>query len=576
MSIDNNIINEIKDKANIVDIISDYVDLKNNGSSYKSCCPFHNENTPSFVVSENKQIYKCFGCGRSGDVIKFIQDIENVDFIDALKILGEKLNIDISLRNNEGYFGQEKAEAELREINTEAARFYYKKLVNTTFAIDYLKNRGILPEMIKEFGIGYADNSFELLNLLKGKFSKESLVESGIFIQKDNKIYSRFRNRMMFPIFDTRNKVIAFGGRQMDDYGPKYLNSPETKIFLKKNNLYGYNIARKNLINKSIFLVEGYMDVIKMHQFGYKNTVASLGTSLTTEQAKLIKKTADKLYVIYDSDSAGIQASLRALEIALEEGLEVKAVSIIESKDPDEYLSKYGKDSFEVLLDKADDYLIFNIKNIRSRYNLKSESQVIDFLKESVEFIKKYLNKFNSSHIFVENAIYFLSSESGYSVKSIGQDIFGKYFSIKQFSRNNEELDTETSHADLNQIMHSDAFEIDKREKMILANIIMGNINLEYFSINDFGIKENRLIYASLINGTFDDKELFFGYYSKIETEELYLLKKNMRNIALEKQIDYFEKLQLRLLESGDEYSLKLALKIGQHIINLNNRKISK
>ena len=576
MSIDNNIINEIKDKANIVDIISEYVDLKNNGSSYKSCCPFHNENTPSFVVSENKQIYKCFGCGRSGDVIKFIQDIENVDFIDALKILGEKLNIDISLRNNEGYFGQEKSEAELREINTEAARFYYKKLVNTTFAIDYLKNRGILPEMIKEFGIGYADNSFELLNVLKGKFSKESLVESGIFIQKDNKIYSRFRNRIMFPIFDTRNKVIAFGGRQMDDYGPKYLNSPETKIFLKKNNLYGYNIARKNLINKSIFLVEGYMDVIKMHQFGYKNTVASLGTSLTTEQAKLIKKTADKLYVIYDSDSAGIQASLRALEIALEEGLEVKVVSIIESKDPDEYLSKYGKDSFEVLLDKADDYLIFNIKNIRSRYNLKSESQMIDFLKESVEFIKKYLNKFNSSHIFVENAIYFLSSESGYSVKSIGQDIFGKYFSIKQFSRNNEELDTETSHADVNQIMHSDAFEIDKREKMILANIIMGNINLEYFSINDFGIKENRRIYASLTNGTFDDKELFSGYYSKIETEELYLLKKNMRNIALEKQIDYFEKLQLRLLESGDEYSLRLALKIGQHIINLNNRKISK
>ena len=576
MSIDNNIINEIKDKANIVDIISEYVDLKNNGSSYKSCCPFHNENTPSFVVSENKQIYKCFGCGRSGDVIKFIQDIENVDFIDALKILGEKLNIDISLRNNEGYFGQEKSEAELREINTEAARFYYKKLINTTFAIDYLKNRGVLPEMIKEFGIGYADNSFELLNVLKGKFSKESLVESGIFIQKDNKIYSRFRNRMMFPIFDTRNKVIAFGGRQMDDYGPKYLNSPETKIFLKKNNLYGYNIARKNLINKSIFLVEGYMDVIKMHQFGYKNTVASLGTSLTTEQAKLIKKTADKLYVIYDSDSAGIQASLRALEIALEEGLEVKVVSIIESKDPDEYLSKYGKDSFEVLLDKADDYLIFNIKNIRSRYNLKSESQMIDFLKESVEFIKKYLNKFNSSHIFVENAIYFLSSESGYSVKSIGQDIFGKYFSIKQFSRNNEELDTETSHADVNQIMHSDAFEIDKREKMILANIIMGNINLEYFSINDFGIKENRRIYASLTNGTFDDKELFYGYYSKIETEELYLLKKNMRNIALEKQIDYFEKLQLRLLESGDEYSLRLALKIGQHIINLNNRKISK
>ena len=576
MSIDNSIISEIKDKANIVDVISDYVDLKNNGSSYKACCPFHNENTPSFVVSESKQIYKCFGCGRSGDVIKFIQDIENVDFVDALKILGDKLNIDISLRSNEGYSVQEKVEAELKEINTAAARFYYKKLINTAFAIDYLKSRGILPEMIKEFGIGYSDNSFELFNLLKDKFSKESLVESGIFIQKDNKIYSRFRNRIMFPIFDTRNKVIAFGGRQMDDYGPKYLNSPETKIFLKKNNLYGYNIARKNLINKSIFLVEGYMDVIKMHQFGYRNTVASLGTSLTAEQAKLIKKTADKLFVIYDSDNAGIQASLRALEIALEEGLEVKAVSIVGSKDPDEYLSKYGKGSFETLLDKADDYLIFNIKSIRHKYNLKSESQKIDFLKESVEFIKKYLNKFNSSHIFVENAIYFLSSESGYSVKSIGQDIFGKYFSIKQFGRNNEESDTENSHTDVSQIMYSDDFEIDKREKMILANIIMGNINLEYFSINDFGMKENRRIYARIANRTFEDKEILSAYCSRIEPEELYLLKKNMRNISLDKQIDYFEKLQLRLIESGDEYSLDLALEIGQHIINLNNHKISK
>ncbi|WP_051188375.1 DNA primase [Proteocatella sphenisci] len=575
MSIDNNFINEVKDKANIVDIISNYVDLKNNGSNYKSCCPFHNENTPSFVVSENKQIFKCFGCGKSGDVIKFIEEIENVDFIEALKILAEKLNIELPQNNKEGYSTYEKANAELKEINTESARFFYKNLINTPTAIDYLKNRGILPEMIKEFGIGYADNSFDLLNMLKKTFPTESLIGSGVFVQKNEKIYSRFRNRIMFPIFDSRNKVIAFGGRQMDDYGPKYLNSPETKIFLKKDNLYGFHIAKKNLINKSIFLVEGYMDVIKMHQFGYKNTVASLGTSLTIEQAKLIKKTADKLYIIYDSDNAGIQASLRALEIALQEGLEVKVVSILEAKDPDEFLSKFGNVSFEKLLDKADDYLIFNIKNIKNKYKTDLESQKIDFLKESVEFIKKYLNKYNSSHIFVENAIYFLATESGYSIKAIGQDIFGKYFSIKQFSKN-DEIERKPSRSDLNKVMYFDEFEIDKKEKMILANIIMGNIELEYFSINDFSTRENRMIYANIFHKNSKETDHLKEYYSKIESEEMYILKKNMRNISLDKQINKFEEIQLRLLESIDESTLDLALTIGQHIINLNNKKINK
>ncbi len=576
MGIDNNFISSIKDKANIVDIINEYVDLKSNGTNYKACCPFHNEKTPSFMVSETKQIFKCFGCDKSGDVIQFIEFIENVDFVEAVKILAEKLNMKIPEDNINNDSGKNNYMATLKAINTEAARYYYKKLISSPNILEYLKNREISPEMIKDFGLGFSDSSGELLTILKKDFSEKALLDSGLFVMRNNQLNSRFWNRVMFPIFDVRNKVIAFGGRQLDDYGPKYLNSPETAIFSKKENLYAFNLAKKNIKNESVFLVEGYMDVIKLHQFGYRNTVASLGTALTSEQVKLMKKVASRLFIIYDSDDAGMRAALRALEIAQSEDLDARVVIVKGAKDPDEFLSKYGSKAFEELLSKSYDYLMFNILSIQRNYDLKQESLKMDFLKESVAYIKKYLEKKNTSHIYVENAVYYLSDVTGYSIKAIGQDIFGKFFSIKQFKNreitsNNKNLISDSVQTE--SALNIDDFEIDKREKLILASIIMGKIKLDEFSINDFLNKENRLIYAKISMKQFSEIEHIKSYFRDVNTDELVLLKRNMKKLKFERQIEYFEKIQLKLLQQTDEYSLNLALTIGQHIINLNNNK---
>lgn len=576
MGIDNNFISSIKDKANIVDIINEYVDLKSNGANYKACCPFHNEKTPSFMVSETKQIFKCFGCDKSGDVIQFIEFIENVDFIEAVKILAEKLNMKIPEDSGNNDSEKNNYLAILKDINTEAARYYYKKLISSSKILDYLKNREISPEMIKDFGLGFSDSSGELLTILKKDFSEKALLDSGLFVMRNNQLNSRFWNRVMFPIFDVRNKVIAFGGRQLDDYGPKYLNSPETAIFSKKENLYAFNLARKNIINESIFLVEGYMDVIKLHQFGYKNTVASLGTALTFEQVKLMKKVASKLFIIYDSDDAGIRAALRALEIAQNEELDARVVIVKGAKDPDEFLSKYGSQAFEELLSTAYDYLMFNILSIQRNYDLNQETLKMGFLKEAVTYIKKYLEKKNTSHIYVENVVYYLSDVTGYSIKAIGQDIFGKFFSIKQFKNRDSALSNKnllSDSAQIENVLNIDDFEIDKKEKLILASIIMGKIKLDEFSINDFLTKENRLIYNKISMKQFSEIEQIKSYFREINTDELALLKRNMKKLRFERQIEYFEKIQLKLLQQTDEYSLNLALTIGQHIINLNNNK---
>lgn len=576
MGIDNNFISSIKDKANIVDIINEYVDLKHNGTNYKACCPFHNEKTPSFMVSESKQIFKCFGCDKSGDVIQFIEFIENVDFVEAVKILAEKLNMQIPEDSGAKDSVINNYAAILKDINTEAARYYYKKLIANPAILDYLKRREVSPDMIKDFGLGFADSTGELLTVLKKDFSEKILLDSGLFVMRNNQLHSRFWNRVMFPIFDVRNKVIAFGGRQLDDYGPKYLNSPETAIFSKKENLYAFNIARKNIKKESIFLVEGYMDVIKLHQFGYKNTVASLGTALTSEQVKLIKKVASKLFIIYDSDDAGVRAALRALEISQSEDLDARVVLVTGAKDPDEFLLKYGAKAFEELLTKSYDYLMFNIISIQHNYEINQETGKMNFLKESVAYIKKYLEKKNTSHIYVENAVYYLSEVTGYSIKAIGQDIFGKFFSIKQFKNRDLSVKNENLLSDSKQtenILNIDDFEIDKREKLILASIIMGKIKLDEFNINDFLIKENRLIYTKITMKQFSELDYLKSYFRDVNTDELVLLKKNMKKLKFERQIEYFEKIQLKLLQQSDEYSLNLALTIGQHIINLNNNK---
>ena len=299
------IIEEIKSRCDIVDIISDYMHLEKSGSNYTGLCPFHSEKTGSFMVSKSKQIYKCFGCNAGGDVISFVMRWENVDFMEAVKILARKCGITLDRNISEEEKKKIQEINKFREIHTEAARFYFANLLRTKNpGYEYLRKRGLSDKIIKKFGLGYSPNSWNsLMNYLLSKgYDKTDLVKCGLITHKteSNKYFDRFRNRVMFPIFNYNGKVIGFGGRVLDDSLPKYLNSPETLVFNKRMNLYGLNISKKGIKDDTLILVEGYMDLISLYQNNIENVVATLGTALTIEQAKLIRRFAKNVIISYD------------------------------------------------------------------------------------------------------------------------------------------------------------------------------------------------------------------------------------------------------------------------------------
>ncbi|MGL4774060.1 MAG: DNA primase [Clostridium sp.] len=391
MRVSEELIERIKNENDIVDIISESVRLKRSGRNYSGLCPFHNEKSPSFSVSQDKQIYKCFGCGEAGNVITFVMKQKNMTFPEALKLLAEKANIPFDVGNGERSFVNEKKEM-MYKANVEAGRFFFRSLLNNKTAKDYFLNRGIKEETIKRFGLGYSlDNWHALLNHLKRMGFKEDLLEeAGLVLTsqtKGNK-YDRFRNRVMFPVFDVKGRVIGFGGRVLDDSKPKYLNSPETLVFHKGTNLYGLNFAVKNNIEERYFvIVEGYMDLIALHQYGITNVVASLGTALTINQARLLKRYADKVIISYDADFAGQTATLRGLEILRSAGLDVRVLSIPQGKDPDEFVRSNGKEAFLKLIKNAAPLINYRLKRAEDGINLKDERQLIEYGKRVTEIL---------------------------------------------------------------------------------------------------------------------------------------------------------------------------------------------
>ena len=327
------LIDEVKSRSDIVNVISQYISLKNSGSSYSGLCPFHSEKTGSFHVNQNKQIYKCFGCGEGGDVINFIMKIENLDFMEAVKLLAQKNGIEFNTNLSEADKKKMEEIKLMQDIHLKAARFYFSNLINSKNAgYDYLRKRGLSDKIIKRFGLGYSLYSWNSLMdyLLSIGYEKKDLVKSGLVTHKENgdKYYDKFRNRVMFPIFDYRGNVIGFGGRVLDDSMPKYLNSPDTILFNKRYNLYGLNYAKKSIKNDTLILVEGYMDLISLVEYGIENVVATLGTALTNEQGKLIKRYASTAVISYDSDEAGIKATLRAIEILRHQNINVKILNL--------------------------------------------------------------------------------------------------------------------------------------------------------------------------------------------------------------------------------------------------------
>lgn len=366
MRYSDDVIEEVRMKNDIVDVVSQYVKLTRKGSSYFGLCPFHNEKTPSFSVTPAKQMYYCFGCGAGGNVFNFIMEYENYTFGEALSHLAQRAGVELP-KIEYSREAKEKAErkALLLEINKKAAQYFYYQLRREggKNAYEYLTNRGLSEETIKKFGLGYSDKySDDLYKYMKAKgYSDELLRESGLFNADERRgMYDKFWNRVIFPIMDVNNRVIGFGGRVMGEGKPKYLNSPETKIFDKSRNLYGLNVARTSRKNYLI-LCEGYMDVISMHQAGFTNAVASLGTALTSGHASLLKRYTEEVLLLYDSDEAGIRAALRAIPILRDAGVNAKVVSLKPYKDPDEFIKNMGAEAFEERLLNASDSFLFRI-----------------------------------------------------------------------------------------------------------------------------------------------------------------------------------------------------------------------
>ena len=386
------IIEEVRSRNDIVDLISTYVPLKKKGSSYFGLCPFHNEKSPSFSVSRDKQMYYCFGCGAGGNVFTFLMEYENFSFPEALKYLAERAGMELPEEElNEEAKRAMDEKAKLREMNKLSANYFYYLLHSKRGqkGLAYLKDRGITDATIKHFGLGYADiYNDDLYRFLKSKgYSDEDLKDSALVTIDERRGGSdKFWNRVMFPIMDVNNRVIGFGGRVMGDAKPKYLNSPETKIFDKSRNLYGLNMARSSR-KKNLIICEGYMDVISMHQAGFTNAVASLGTALTSGHASLLKRYTQEVLLLYDSDEAGIRAALRGIPILREAGVNSRVVDLKPYKDPDEFIKNMGAEAFEERLNQASDSFMFRVSIAESEFPMEEPQGQNRFFERCAEML---------------------------------------------------------------------------------------------------------------------------------------------------------------------------------------------
>ena len=390
-------IEEVRSRSDIVSVIGRYVRLKRAGSGYTGLCPFHNEKTPSFHVNPARQMYKCFGCGVGGNVLTFVMEYENLTFPEAMEMLAQENGIELPKQE---LTAQQKQQESLRqtllEINKKAARYYFALLKSPRGkpGYDYLTGRGLSDETILHFGLGYAgQGGGELYQYMKKEgYSDSVLKETGLFKMDERGAYDKFWNRVMFPIMDANNRVIGFGGRVMGDAKPKYLNSPETKIFDKSRNLFGLNYAKRGK-RSNMILCEGYMDVIALHQAGFTNAVASLGTAFTEQQANLIRRYTDEVLLTYDSDGAGIKAAMRAIPMLRRAGITGKVIHMEPYKDPDEFIKNLGAEEFEKRMEEAQNSFFFEIEVIKKNYSMSDPEQKTKFIHETARKLLVFEDK---------------------------------------------------------------------------------------------------------------------------------------------------------------------------------------
>lgn len=413
------LLDEIKSKNDIVDIVSQYVVLKRTGRNYMGLCPFHKEKSGSFCVSPDKQIFHCFGCGVGGNVFHFISKIENLNFKESVEMLANRAGVELPVSSNSAEDDKrERLKSRVYEVNKCAAEFYHENLYKPTAkpGQEYVKKRHLDNKTLKAFKIGYSGRFNELYTELKSKgFTEEEILASCLVNKNpDGKFIDRFRNRLMFPIFDTHERVIAFGGRVLDDSKPKYINSPEDIVYSKGRHLFAFNIARK-YNSKTIIMVEGYMDAVSLHQRGIHNAVASLGTALTEAQGRLLRRSCEKVIIGYDADGAGQAATLRGLEILQNLGCDIRILQIEGAKDPDEFVVKYGPERFQMYVNKAISLVEFKVKMLKKSLDLDNVNDKIKFLNEVAKIVAKvensmerevYVDKISLEYKVSKDAIY--------------------------------------------------------------------------------------------------------------------------------------------------------------------------
>ena len=383
-------LDELAARNPIEEVVGQYVNLKRSGSSYVGLCPFHGEKTPSFHVTPEKGLFYCFGCHKGGSVINFEMEIEGLSYGDAVRALAQRAGM--SVPDDEEYQSRYRRQERLWAISKEAARYFVSQLYTPAGleGLQYAQKRGMPKATLTKFGIGFAPDGRDNLckAMLDKGYTEEELEASGLALrsQKSGKLYDRFRNRLMFPIIDVRGNVIGFGGRVMDDSKPKYLNSPESEIFNKRKNLFALNVAKKSKLGYLI-LVEGYMDAIALHQYGFDCAVASLGTSLTEEHATLLSRYTEQVVLIYDGDEAGQNATKRAIPMLEKAGLQVKVLQMRDAKDPDEFLKKFGADRFRLLLEESSNRVEYQLRAIQKKYDLSVDEERVKFISEAADFL---------------------------------------------------------------------------------------------------------------------------------------------------------------------------------------------
>lgn len=495
------IIDEVRQTNDIVDIISQYVHLKRSGRNFFGLCPFHNEKSPSFSVSPDKQIFHCFGCGVGGNVFTFLQKIEGISFVEAVQTLAERSNIQLPTLQNSADSYKEELKSKVYKVNEFTAQFYHENLYKpeAKIAQEYIKKRKLTNNTLKSFRIGFSGKFDELYRELKKQgFEDTEILESGLVNKNDNgKYIDRYRNRLMFPICDARGRVIAFGGRVLDDSKPKYINSPENVVYSKGRNLFGLNVAKKG-DTKKLLIVEGYMDVISLHQRGITNVVAPLGTALTQQQGWLLRKNAEQIILSFDSDEAGLTAKIRALDILQNMGCDIRILQMEGAKDPDEYIIKYGNVRFKALIEKAISVIEFKVKILKKDLDLGNVNDKIKFLNEIAKLLSKidntieqeiYIEKISNEYDITKEAIYAEVNKLKYQNANSQKSLEKSKPVIKHQEIKKQEIDK----------------EIIKRENTIIAILLTGEESIyqiikQNIKIEDFKDKTNINIAQAIYN----------------------------------------------------------------------------